>query len=52
MILPPFFSIFQSGRMCAAGFILTAKNAKVKLQRLCACGRMLGKNSDTREAAP
>ena len=46
------FLFFRIGRMCAASFILTAKNAKVKLQRLCACGRMLGKNSDTREAAP
>ena len=52
MILPPFFYFFQVWPRAAAGFILTAKNAKVKLQRPCACGRMLGKNSDTREAAP
>ena len=52
MILPPFFYFFQVWPRAAASFILTAKNAKVKLQRPCACGRMLGKNSDIREAAP
>ena len=44
---------FRSGRSGADNsYILTAKKAKVKLQRPRACGRMLGKKTDPREAAP
>jgi len=47
-----YLRFFRSGRSGADSYILTAKKAKVKLQRPRACGRMLGKKTDPREAAP